>query len=118
MFSILSETNFNFSVTFILWFANAFYLDLSRILSCGNELRIRIFQMVLSLCNTYPQITLSQTNPVCSRSLLKTLWEKEKLLVRSNFSFFHGVFYPFGKLSVIFIIFEMGVFKVFLFRRA
>ena len=29
-------------------------------------------------------------------SLLKTLWEKEKLLVTSNFSFSHIVFYPFG----------------------
>ena len=29
-------------------------------------------------------------------SLLKTLWEKEKLLVTSNFSFSHGVFYLFG----------------------
>ena len=29
-------------------------------------------------------------------SLLKTLWEKEKLLVTSNFSFSHHVFYPFG----------------------
>ena len=28
-------------------------------------------------------------------SLLKTLWEKEKLLVASNFSFFHSVFYRF-----------------------
>ena len=32
---------------------------------------------------------------VCSTSLLKTLWEKEKLLVMSNFSFTHSVFYPF-----------------------
>ena len=32
---------------------------------------------------------------VCSTSLLKTLWEKEKLLVTSNFSFSHSVFYPF-----------------------
>ena len=31
---------------------------------------------------------------VCSTSLLKTLWEKEKLLVTSNFSFSLGVFYP------------------------
>ena len=29
-------------------------------------------------------------------SLLKTLWEKEKLLVTSNFSFSCSVFYPFG----------------------
>ena len=28
------------------------------------------------------------------RSLLKTLWEKEKMLVTSIFSFFHSVFYP------------------------
>ena len=39
---------------------------------------------------------------VCSSSLLKTLWQKEKLLVMSNFSF-HGVFYPFGEISAIFI---------------
>ena len=31
---------------------------------------------------------------VCSTSLLKTLWVKEKLLVRNNFSFSHSVFYP------------------------
>ena len=32
---------------------------------------------------------------VCSTCLLKTLWVKEKLLVTSNFSFTHSVFYPF-----------------------
>ena len=32
---------------------------------------------------------------VCSTSLLKTLLEKEKLLIMSNFSFSHSVFYPF-----------------------
>ena len=40
---------------------------------------------------------------VCFTSLLKSLWEKEKLLVTSNFSFSHSDFYPFGKLSTIFI---------------
>ena len=34
--------------------------------------------------------------------LLKTLWEKEKLLVTSNFSFSRSVFYSFGELSAIF----------------
>ena len=29
-------------------------------------------------------------------NLLKTQWEKEKLLVTSNFSFSHSVFYPSG----------------------
>ena len=40
---------------------------------------------------------------VCNRNLLKTRWEKEKLLVTSNFSFPHSVFYLIGELSAIFI---------------
>ena len=46
---------------------------------------------------------------VCSTSLLKTLWEKEKLLVTSNFSFCHSVFNPFGEISAISIKFEIVV---------
>ena len=38
----------------------------------------------------------------CCASLLKTPWEKEKLLMTSNFSFSHSVFYPIRELSVIF----------------
>ena len=48
---------------------------------------------------------------------LKTLWEKEKLLVTSNFSFSLSVFYPFGKLSAIFINFEIVPCKLFQFGR-
>ena len=54
---------------------------------------------------------------VCSTSLLKTLWEKEKLLVTSNFSFSRSVFHPFGELSAIFIKFEIVVCKLFQFGR-
>ena len=54
---------------------------------------------------------------VCSTSLLKTLWEKEKLLVTSNFSFSHSVFYPFGELSAIFIKLEIVISKLFQFGR-
>ena len=43
----------------------------------------------------------------CSTNLLKTLLVKEKLLVTSNFSFSHSVFYQFGELSAIFIKFEI-----------
>ena len=50
---------------------------------------------------------------VCSKSLLKTLCEKEKLLVMSNFSFSHSVFNPFGELSAIFVKFKNVVCKVF-----
>ena len=41
--------------------------------------------------------------PVCNTSLLKTLWEREKLLITINFSFFHSILYPFRVLSTIFI---------------
>ena len=54
---------------------------------------------------------------VCSTSRLKTLWEKEKLLITSNFSFSHSVFYPFGKLSTIFIKLKIIVCKVFEFGK-
>ena len=42
-------------------------------------------------------------------SLLKTLWEKEKLLVKSNFSFSHSVFYQCGELPANFIKFEIVI---------
>ena len=35
---------------------------------------------------------------------MKTMWEKENLLVTSNFSFAHSVFYPYGEVSAIFIL--------------
>ena len=46
-------------------------------------------------------------------SLLKTLWEKEKLLVMSNFSFSHSVFNPSGEFCCKFIIFKIVVCKLF-----
>ena len=49
---------------------------------------------------------------VCRVCLLKTLWEKEKLLVMSNFSFSHSVFYPFRERSAIFNKFEIVVCKL------
>ena len=50
---------------------------------------------------------------VCSTSPLKTLREKEKLLVTSNFSFSCSVFYLFGDFSAIFIKVEIVVCKLF-----
>ena len=49
-------------------------------------------------------------------SLLKTLWEKEKLLVTSNFSFTHSVFYPLKELSAIFIKFKIVICRLFQFE--
>ena len=54
---------------------------------------------------------------VCSTSLLKILWEKKKLLVMSNFFFFHTVFHPFRELSTIFIKFKIAVCKLIQFGR-
>ena len=54
------------------------------------------------------QFSINMVNPfpnkpwvlrVCSTCPLKIMWEKEKLLITSNFSFSHIVFYPFGELS-------------------
>ena len=50
---------------------------------------------------------------VCSTSHLKTLWEKEKLLITSNFSFSHNVSSSLWKLSAIFIKFEIIRYKLF-----
>ena len=50
---------------------------------------------------------------VCSTNLLKALWEKEKLLVTSNFSLSHSFFYHIGELSSIFIKFKTVVCRIF-----
>ena len=50
---------------------------------------------------------------VCGTKLLKTLLEKEKLLVASNFSFSNNVFYSFGGLLAIFIKLEIVVCKLY-----
>ena len=54
---------------------------------------------------------------VCRTNLLKTLWEKEKLLVTNNFSFSNSVFYPFEELSAIFVKFEIVICKLLQFGR-
>ena len=49
------------------------------------------------------------------RSLLKTLWEKVKMLVTSIFSFFHNVFYPSKtnlNFSVTFILSYANTFNI------
>ena len=72
-----------------------------------------------SIRNTEQCINHFPNNPwflrVCRISLLKTMWEKEKLLVTSNFSFSHIVFYPSGEIPAIFIKFELVVCKLFQF---
>ena len=49
------------------------------------------------------------------RAPMKTLWEKEKLLVTSDFSLTHSVFYQFRELSAIYIKFKIIVCRLFQF---
>ena len=47
-------------------------------------------------------------------SFVQVFWKhgkKEKLLITTNFSFSHSVFYPYGKISAIFIKFEIDMCK-------
>ena len=55
------------------------------------------------------RLTVFQTHPGFTHAVqvLKTLSDKEKLLVTSNFSFSHSVFYPLRELSVIYIKFKI-----------
>ena len=46
---------------------------------------------------------------------LKERWEKEQLLIASNFFFSHSVSYPFRELSAIFIKFEIVFCNLFQF---
>ena len=95
-------------------------LDQSKILLFGKALLNHLKE---GLCIQFQNsITRYPLNPfpnklwflhVCSTSLLKTLWEKEKLLVTSNFSFSHSVFSPFRELSAIFSKSEIVVCKLF-----
>ena len=67
------------------------------------------------------QLTLSQKSPsfyMSAEQVFRKHWgKKEKLLVTSNFSFSHSVFYPFGELSAIFINLEIVVCKFIQFGR-
>ena len=85
-FKMLSEICFNLDQSEIVWSGN------------GKSL------------NSFPDKPLFLR--VCSTSLLKTLWEKEKLLLTSNFYFFQSVFYLFGELSAIFIKLKIVICKL------
>ena len=71
--------------------------------------KIDTYKMVDRLHDVFNPFPLNDTfwRP-WETSFLKTLWEKEKLLVMSNFSFAHSVFYPFRDFSAIFIKFKIA----------
>ena len=84
-------------------FSNAtfFRIDKTRNYTVRLKHQIGLIQQESLRFNTFPSNALFLR--VFCTILLKTLWEKEKLLLTSNFSFFHSVFYPFRELIVIYI---------------
>ena len=96
-----------------------------RLTDMRRKFLLFILQRILSphcvICQSEWTLNPFQNKPwflrVCSTRLLKTLWEKEKLLVTSNFFFSHSVFYPSRELSAIFTKFEIVVCKLFQFGR-
>ena len=70
----------------------------------------RVHRLVWKVVNPFPNKPCILR--VCSVSLLKTLWEKEKLFETSNFSLSISVFYQFGELSTIFIKVKIVVCKL------
>ena len=77
--------------------------------------KLNVVQIIQLSFNPFPNkpwfLRVSRT------SLLKTLREKEKLLVTSNFSFSRSVFYLFGELYAILVKFKIVVCKLFQFGR-
>ena len=76
--------------------------------------RINSLPLINHISYKYAQV--SDIGPSWS-SCLKTLWEKEKLLVMSNCSFSHSIFYPFRELSGNFIKLKIVVYKLVQFGR-
>ena len=84
------------------------------------QYRLKELQESMDRCICHCDVTEILFNPfpnkplflrVYNRNCLKTLCEKEKLLVTSNFSFSHSVFCWFRELSAMFIKFEILVFE-------
>ena len=95
-------------ITSIFSFSHNVFLLFSKIISIFNShLNCRLqklsiwtstkFCCLVKLILSKTSFGFFQNQPwflhVCSTNLSKTLWEKEKLLVKSNFSFSHSVFF-------------------------
>ena len=85
---------------FKMWSAICFNLDHSKILSFGNGLIVQNMELASMNTTFYQTFNPFPKKPwflcVCCRSLIKTLWEKEKLLPQ------------FGELCTIFVKFKLS----------
>ena len=85
---------------------SSFIGNMKQVMSYGKLDTIQLFVQAHML-NSFPNKPWFLR--ICSTSLLKRLWEKEKLLVMSS------VFYPVGELSAIFVKHKVVVCKLFQF---
>ena len=83
----------------------------------GCMIRVLILMVVWHLIPFQPFPKQALLFTCLCTSLSKTQWQKEKLLVTSNFSFSHYVFYSLRVLSAIFIKLKIVVCKHFHFGR-
>ena len=91
---------------------------------CRSKIRLQVLCSLILICtscqdnySTERHFNLFSTKPlvlrVCRRILLKTLWEKEKLLITSNFSFFPQCFLPIWKTQPFSLTFKIFIRKLF-----
>ena len=111
-FVVCKSFRFGLDFKFVFW-----HVELKWVYILSKTLVLGEFELVTA--GILDILTLVPNKPwilrVWRRSFLKTLLEKEKLLLTSNFSFSHSVLYPFRELFAIFIKFEIVVCKVFQF---
>ena len=100
-FKILSSVNQKTNEQFLLFLIvfSTYFNKFSPVSSNLNLMSANSFTLDESKICCFERVNPFPHNDTFRRpwetSLLKTLWEKEKLLVTSNFSFSHSVFYPF-----------------------
>ena len=82
----------------LCYFHQIYYCRLQT-LSVWKSLKLDVWERVNLIHNPFPNKPWFLR--VCSTSLLKTPWEKEKMLVTSNLSSSHSVFYP-SKQALVF----------------
>ena len=106
--------------TLIRRYSNAFNLDKSKILSCGKGLdgcknyekrrkcHFPLFSLLsCSLFYFLLFVNFLPIKPFANKPLFLRVYSKSLLLVTSNFSFSHSVFYSIGELPAIFIRFKI-----------
>ena len=84
------------TITFLYKFSSgacpkSYGFNAARLANLPEEVSIILY--IFFLLNPFPNKPWFLR--VCNTSLWKTMLEKEKLIVTSNFSFSHSVFYPF-----------------------